>query len=167
LPQPIPSPGSGVIGAIIVRPGNGFFAGSSPGIWNENSPLPPCTRYIELADLYVPLAATFLDYPQPQNVSFFGLDDSSLPHDSQGNVRRNAVASGVDVSGFNFVPLSDLPSSTDIAAELETAYGDDSLWTGEVADPVNWPDDYWDALLIDRAAMAAYLEAHPACRINV
>lgn len=167
MPQPIPNPSNEAKPAIIVRAGLDFFGGAPGGLWDENSPLPPGVRYIELAEVYVNLASAYIDYPAPQNVYFFGLGDNCLPLDSMGNIRRNAKPSGVDVSGYNLITLDHLPSATAVAASLAAIYSDDSMWTGEVADPVNWQDDWWDALFIDREAMAAYLEAHPACRINV
>ncbi len=167
MPQKLPDTNDNTnANVIIIRPGGYFSGGTSFLVWNENSPLPPCARYTELADMYALLADGWNTIPDLTRQYVFGYNDTVLPKDSAGNIRRNLIPCGVDVSGINFRTLDSIVSAPSVKAQLDAIYSSDSMWTGEVVDPVIWQDDYWDALLIDREAMQIYLDAHPGCRLN-
>jgi hypothetical protein len=55
--------------------------------------------------------------------------DSYMPHDSLGNIRYN----------YKLTPV-------DVFYHLTEEFNNDSYWTGEVKDPLNWQDAYWDGL---------------------
>lgn len=160
--------------------------------WSENSPLPPGVRYYDLevranenfrASFFDPIPAGS-DMPAGKNIGMIlaanGLTlsayraklvrssadidpftdyDSYLPHDSLGNIRANTVK----------------PTPNDVFYKLTEEFQDDSYWTGEVKDPVNWKDDYWDGLdrdasggnpRVDRAGMKTWLTAHPKAKFT-
>jgi hypothetical protein len=154
---------------IVVNTEALFFNLESNLSWGENSPLPPGLRYFELDDMRHKIFTQFGDpfqpgigvddliYPNLTNILQLGSNPESilLPKDSQGNIRTN---------------LKPLPA--DAWYRLPDYYADFTYWTGEVLDPLNWQDDYWDGLdrggvpRVDRAGMAAYLEEHPAARFG-
>lgn len=152
--------------AVLVRVGIDFANATSFHLWDENSPLPPGIRYVELADIYAELAVDWYTFPNLNKVTILNLDESILPVDSFGNIRRNLKPCGVDVSSFNGQTLDTIPSAPSIAAELAAIYSDDTMWTGEVVDPVIWQDDWWDHLFINHDRMQIYLDAHSGCRLN-
>jgi hypothetical protein len=135
--------------------------------WNENSPLPPGMRYIELQDMEwivftqfgLPLPGTRVsdsDEPDifatiPSGVRPPDLYTIILPRDSQGNIRHN---------------VKPLPPRA--WSHLPEVYADYSYWTGEVRDPVSWvsQDPYWQERGFTKAGIETFLASHPAARFS-
>lgn len=147
--------------------------------WGDNSPLPPGLRYVELEDVAAEAFGIFLGsvdflslegktrddfgrppysgnyndpYPDSQSNTF-------LPKDVNGNVRKN-ILKLPDGAWFYLSQFYSLH---------------DEYWTGEVADPLNWQDTYWDGLDRDptgkhprvyRPGMAEWLKAHPKAQLT-
>jgi hypothetical protein len=153
-------PAAGVSPAIntnILEGGKGtarryYFEG--PLLTADGSPIPLAVR----------AGATFLIRPLE-----FGSSNTALPpglryfepadYDQPGNPDLYAR----DYEGILRPNVKTLPTgfkSSDAAIQA-----DDTYWTGTVRDPVNWIDKNFVSFALDTVAMAAYLEAHPGCKL--
>jgi hypothetical protein len=134
--------------------------------WASNSALPPSWRYLEIndwrayntggvdllaghiiseAELFAALSA---------QLSFSGVVltslDEILPHDPEGNIRRNVrPLTGEDYS-FSAAILAD-----------------DSYWSGTAFDPLKWVeiDEWWQEYGLTAATIQAYFDAHPGAKL--
>jgi hypothetical protein len=143
-------------------------AAGAPDHWDQNSPLPPGVRYWELQDLLgqmqqgigaLPIAPgspapVGVDVPGFLSITLhvpLGDIEILLPHDSLGNLRTNVK-----------------PLPGEAWWHLAEVYMDDTLWTGEVLDPLEWVehDSYWQSRGITADTLAAFLDAHPGARLG-
>lgn len=173
---------------VIVRDGTGSFLNLdalTPGIWDENSPLPPGVRYYELSSVDPPaqlqagesvaLRLSIAGYSTAddfltgwiQTTKFNGDPnyhdyDALLPHDSKGRIRRNF-----------------LPFPAEAIFHIQDFRSDDTkmdkYWTGECDDPLNWEDAWWQGLdydpsgntpRVNKEGLATYLQSHPNAQLR-
>jgi hypothetical protein len=97
---------------------------------------------------------------------YYAISDASilLPRNGDGLIMRNLKQLGTipdDWITFTATP----PGGDYFPNTLQFIYNDDSYWQGTVRDPVNWVDDYWDEVGIDRQVIKDFLDKHPRCRI--
>ncbi len=173
--------------AVVVRNGTDSFLNIDSGSsseWDQNSPIPPGMRYVELTDVIFPIYNSAPIGPgsnleiRLRNLGistveeYYGLllqlaagndptftdYDLFLPHDSLGHIRQNILTLPIDA----FYHLSDF-------------YNQDKYWTGECDDPLNWEDSWWLGLdidpsgntpRVDKAGLATYLQAHPNAQLR-
>jgi hypothetical protein len=144
-----------------------YFDIGSRALWDENSPLPPGVRYIELQDMEwivftqfgLPLPGTRLsDAAEPDIFATIPSGEKPpdlytiiLPRNHEGDIKHNVVP---------------LPGGA--WSHLPEVYADYSYWTGEVTDPVSWAgiDDYWKYRGITPALVQTFLDNHPAAALG-
>lgn len=158
---------------IIVRGDVDFLTLELVNGWTQNSPLPPGMRYLELNDL---LGEKFAFFHGPSQLAGYPISAFEPPPFTDINDPFTDYNTFLPHAGFiseaeqGVIRTNPKPLPSTAWYNLAEVRADDTYWTGEVFDPINWKDDYWDGLdrdptgnspRVDRELMAAWLEAHP------